>query len=60
MSKNNIVRTKKFYILGTSALKWFNMAVLGAFITIANAPVLLAALALSFNLKLQLSSTYFA
>ena len=48
MSKNNIVKTKKFYLLGTSALKRFNMAVLGAFSTIANAPVLLTALALSF------------
>ena len=48
MSKNNIVKTKKFYIVGASALKRFNMAVLGAFSTIANAPVLLTALALSF------------
>ena len=48
MSKNNIVKTKKFYILGTSALKRINMAVLGAFSTIVNAPVLLTTLALSF------------
>ena len=48
MSKNNIVKTKKIYILVASTIKRFNMAVLGAFSTIANAPVLLTALALSF------------